>query len=156
MIRKHRREAEMALHGVSVQHNFETAHRLWTVPGKCQNLHGHSWKVEIMVEWTQLDARGMVIEYGELKKLFRGWIDTHFDHGTLLDGQDPLFHVFRGHDLKVYAFNGNPTVERVAAEIAEVVTEDILPQVTNGAQVRLAGVTVSETATNSAFWAPLP
>lgn len=149
------RESALQLHAISIKHNFETAHRLYTVPGKCQNLHGHSWIVEATIEWTQLDSRGMVIEYGELKKLFRTWIDTRLDHGTMLNSEDPLIQVFRDHGMRHYTFDGNPTVENVAQEIAIVLMDEILPQCENGDKVQLTSVTVSETATNSAHWACL-
>jgi len=141
-----------AAHGICVSHNFETAHRLFTVPGKCQNLHGHSWQVELTIVGAGLDGREMLIEYGELKRSFRGWIDDNLDHGAMLHVGDPLLPVFKELGMKYYPFDSNPTVEAVAAEIAEVVGEQILPFCENGENCRLVAVKVKETSTNAACW----
>ena len=51
---------------VGVRHNFETAHRLPFLGGKCVNLHGHSWQVQ--VEVTAPDTRhGVLVDFGALK-----------------------------------------------------------------------------------------
>ncbi len=46
---------------------FAAAHRLRNFQGKCEQLHGHNWKVEVHVRATQLDSTGLVRDFGEIK-----------------------------------------------------------------------------------------
>jgi 6-pyruvoyltetrahydropterin/6-carboxytetrahydropterin synthase len=64
-------------HLVTIRHNFETAHRLPHLPGKCQSLHGHSWWAEVTVAASELSRGGLVVEFGALKKEVAG--DILFD-----------------------------------------------------------------------------
>src|SRR5882724_4774505 len=79
---------------VTVSHNFETAHRLPFLGGKCQNLHGHSWEVEVGLAnpafLSGINEHGISIEYGLAKKVIRSWIDDKLDHGTMLGTDDAL------------------------------------------------------------------
>jgi len=60
---------------------FESAHRLPGHP-KCGNLHGHSYKVEVVVESEQLNEQGFVIDFGVLSKIVKG----SYDHsGTVIN-----------------------------------------------------------------------
>jgi 6-pyruvoyltetrahydropterin/6-carboxytetrahydropterin synthase len=104
---------------VGIEHNFETAHRLPFLGGKCANLHGHSWKVRIFFCAWQLDegmnAEGISTEYGLLKQDVRGWIDDKLDHGCMLGVKDPLLPVLLAEDSKVFAF-GDVGFLHIAAE----------------------------------------
>lgn len=141
------------MRGVSVRHNFETAHRLPHLgrDSKCFNLHGHSWNVEITVVAPELDERGMIVEFGDFKRLVRGWIDARLDHGTMLGAEDPLLPVLVNEGCKTYTFPEWPTVEEVAREIAEQ-TQKILWSVLTAPDTKVLRVTVTETAVNSAMW----
>lgn len=46
---------------------FAAAHRLRNFQGKCEQLHGHNWKVEVFVRADQLDSAGLVRDFGEIK-----------------------------------------------------------------------------------------
>jgi 6-pyruvoyl tetrahydropterin synthase/QueD family protein len=74
---------------VTVRHNFETAHRLPRLGGKCTNLHGHSWWVEVTFEGTP-SRDGVIADFGALKHALRAWVDGHLDHGAMLGVGDPL------------------------------------------------------------------
>lgn len=60
---------------------FAAAHRLRDFKGKCENLHGHNWKVEVFMKAHQLDSAGLVRDFGEIKavthELLNG-LDHHF------------------------------------------------------------------------------
>ncbi|MFS8102301.1 6-carboxytetrahydropterin synthase [Lentzea alba] len=154
----------MTAYSVSVRHNFETAHRLPHLAGKCVNLHGHSWWMEAKVSAPALHA-GAVVEFGALKARVREWIDTHLDHGAMLGADDPLVDVLTEHKSKVYRFGAanpegaehlaeglaHPTVEAVAELIARVV-DDALRDLPSAPGARVAEVTVRETHVNSASW----
>lgn len=116
---------------VTVRHNFETAHRLPELGGKCVNLHGHSWWVEVSVTSVQVERMsgdsGVVCEFGELKRELRAWIDTHLDHATMLGTNDPMAQVLVDHGLKVFQFGQWiaedlpwPTVEATATLLSRV------------------------------------
>ncbi|MFZ4160457.1 6-pyruvoyl trahydropterin synthase family protein [Streptomyces griseoincarnatus] len=142
-------------HTVTVSHNFETAHRLPHLSGKCENLHGHSWWAEITVTAPAL-AAGTVVEFGEFKKLIRQWIDTHLDHGTMLGPGDPLLPVLRAEGCKVYEVEGWPTVENVAALLAGTASR-ALDHLVRAPGAYVSRVRVTETHVNAATWeAPCP
>jgi 6-pyruvoyltetrahydropterin/6-carboxytetrahydropterin synthase len=48
---------------------FAAAHRLRNFQGKCEQLHGHNWKVEVLVQAAQLDSAGLVRDFGEVKAI---------------------------------------------------------------------------------------
>ncbi len=137
-------------HAVAVRHNFESAHRLLNIPGKCRSLHGHSWWAEITVEAPATDS-GLVVEIGAFKKAVREWIDEHLDHGTMLGPEDPLGPVLRSYHCKVYDVPGWPTVENVAALLADVAAK-ALAGLDAAPGARVSSVRVDETRVNSAMW----
>lgn len=137
---------------VTVKHWFEAAHRLPHIPGKCVSLHGHSWHVEISAEAPGLQD-GMVLDFGSFKRAVRDWIDLHLDHGTMLGPEDPLLPILAEHHCKTYTVPGWPTVENVAALIADR-AQQILG---GGFQVlapgtRITRVHLAETHVNAATW----
>lgn len=93
---------------IGVEHNFETAHRLPFLGGKCENLHGHSWKVKIhflnLAYESGMNSQGISAEYGLLKEIVRGWIDDKLDHGCMLGGKDSLLPALLDDNSKVYVF----------------------------------------------------
>jgi len=67
---------------VVVREHFDAAHFLRDYQGKCAQLHGHRWDVEISVEGTQLDQVGMLIDFGDIKKAVACSLDK-LDHQLL-------------------------------------------------------------------------
>ena len=63
---------------------FEAAHKLPDHKGKCKNLHGHGYKLEIEVT-SKLESNGMIVDFGDLKKKVEASIINLFDHGYLND-----------------------------------------------------------------------
>ena len=59
------------MHRVELRHHFETAHRLSTPgsPVKCRSIHGHSWWVTVTLEGPDLDADGMLVEFGAVREV---------------------------------------------------------------------------------------
>lgn len=138
------------MHAITVSHNFETAHRLPHLPGKCQSLHGHSWYAHITVTAPAL-AAGTIVEFGAFKAGVREWIDRCLDHGTMLGPDDPLIPVLAAHGCKVHEVPGWPTVENVAAMLAAR-TDKILRTITRAPGATVTCVRVTETAVNEAAW----
>ncbi|MDT0377244.1 6-carboxytetrahydropterin synthase [Streptomyces sp. DSM 42041] len=135
---------------VAVRHNFETAHRLPHLPGKCVSLHGHSWWTEVTVMAPETED-GLVVEFGPFKAALRQWIDFRLDHGVMLGPDDPLLPVLREHDCKVYEVPGWPTVENVAAMLA-VAASSALEGLQCAPGAIVARVHVAETHVNAATW----
>ena len=140
-------------HAITVAHTFETGHRLPHLTGKCENLHGHSWRAEVTVTSDELD-QGTVVEFGAFKAALREWIDVNLDHGLMLGIDDPLTDLLAPYG-KVYRFvrtTGDwPTVENVAALIAARATA-ILATIPHARGAYVSSVAVNETAVNTATW----
>lgn len=149
------------MHTVLVRHNFETAHRLPYLGGKCANLHGHSWWAELVVGCRALGSTQTVVEFGALKKSMRQWIDSHLDHGAMLGVDDPLTTVLAELGSKVFVFGVDwkgsawPTVEAVAMMIgnqaASWIDQAIEPARTPS-DLAVVRTRVTETHVNSAEW----
>ncbi len=56
------------MYELKIKTHFAAAHRLSMVGEKCENLHGHNWRIEVCVVGTELDAGGVLIDFGILKK----------------------------------------------------------------------------------------
>ena len=140
---------------VKIRHNFETAHRLPHLVGKCQNLHGHSWWIEITVA-GDAGVDGIVVEFGAFKARIREWIDLHLDHGAMLGREDELAHALAAASSKVFLFGVDepslglawPTVENVAALLWRMTERCIRSE--GWAGVSVTRVRVDETHVNAA------
>jgi len=75
---------------------FEAAHRLPSHPGKCRELHGHSYKLFVKVESAVDEASGMVLDFSDLKAIVSDCVVSRLDHVYVNDLID------------------NPTAERMA------------------------------------------
>lgn len=142
---------------ITVRHNIEVAHRLYLLPGKCENIHGHSMWVELTL-FGELDKNGILagLDFGDVKKEFRHYLDSTFDHRLLLNEQDPWAQLVRhmpgdqplSNDVHYKRLPGlqpisigDPTTENLARIIAHWgATQFNLP----------TDVVVHETAVNSA------
>ncbi|MDX5437824.1 MAG: 6-carboxytetrahydropterin synthase [Pontibacter sp.] len=77
------------------QFTFETAHALLHYDGPCRRIHGHSYKLEVTVIGTPLvnqehPKNGMVMDFGDLKRLVQEHVVQHFDHALILPEGTPL------------------------------------------------------------------
>jgi len=120
---------------VSVEEAFSAGHALRGYRGKCENTHGHNYRVQIVIEGPSLDSIGLLYDFTHLKRVIRGILEG-VDHKYLND-QAP-FDVI------------NPSAENLAKFFYEETSKhmDAMPE---GA--RLARVTIWETDTTSAtYW----
>ena len=69
---------------VSKKLSFDAAHFLPNYEGKCKDVHGHTWKVEVACSGDLREDTGMVVDFKELKK-FLEWVEDRFDHKLLND-----------------------------------------------------------------------
>jgi len=94
---------------------FDAAHRLLeSFTRKCRSLHGHTYKVKLSLQADQLDANGMVIDFGELKP-FKDYLKQHFDHAVLLQQGDPLIKPLTLEKQKITVLEKAPTSEILAS-----------------------------------------
>ena len=102
--------------------DFCYGHRLINHEGVCRHLHGHNAMVEIDITAETLDARDMVVDFADIKRAVKAWIDRELDHKMILREDDPLVEVLRAQGEPVYTIESNPTAERLAKLIFETAT----------------------------------
>mgnify|MGYP000990151617 CR=1 FL=1 len=102
------------MYRVTREIHFCYGHRLLNYEGKCRHLHGHNGKVEITLESSQLDSRGMLVDFSEIKLLVQNWIDEVLDHNLLLCRDDPLLPILQERGERVFVMEDNPTAENIA------------------------------------------
>ena len=84
---------------VAVEQGFASAHALRNYKGRCENVHGHNWKVRVVIEGEKLDQTGMLVDFLDVKSLM-GEILDRIDHQFL--NEIPPFDVV------------NPSAENIA------------------------------------------
>lgn len=99
--------------------HFCYGHRLLNYDGKCRHLHGHNGQVEIELEGETLDDRGMLTDFGEIKKVMKTWIDDHLDHRMILRRDDPAVAPLQAQNEPLFLIDENPTAEAIARLIFE-------------------------------------
>ena len=102
------------MYSVTKRIDFCYGHRLLDYDGICKHLHGHNAVAEIEVRTDALYHRDMVCDFGDIKRLVKGWIDRELDHRMLLRHDDPLVKPLQKLGEPVYLLDSNPTVERIA------------------------------------------
>jgi 6-pyruvoyltetrahydropterin/6-carboxytetrahydropterin synthase len=110
---------------LSIKTRFAAAHQLRMVGEKCENLHGHNWKIEVFVIGESLDDAGVLIDFGILKKQVAAVIDT-LDHKYL-------------NELDFFPEGVQPSSENIAVYIATA----LAPRLTDYG-IRVARVTAWE------------
>jgi len=113
--------------------DFCYGHRLRNYEGKCKFLHGHNGRVEIDLTSDQLDERGMVLDFNDVKREIKGWLDDALDHKMLLREDDPFIETLKTAGEPYYVMKENPTAEAIAKLIFEHAERAKLPV----AEVRL-------------------
>jgi 6-pyruvoyltetrahydropterin/6-carboxytetrahydropterin synthase len=87
-----------------IETHFAAAHQLKMVAKKCESLHGHNWKIEVVVGGSALNDAGVLIDFGELKGHVRD-IMARLDHKYL-------------NDLDMFDDKNPPSSENIAKYIA--------------------------------------
>ncbi len=76
--------AGQGFYEVKIISNFAAAHQLRNFRGRCENLHGHNWKIEVIVRGTALEDSGILVDFGEVKQSTRDLL-AQVDHCYLND-----------------------------------------------------------------------
>lgn len=139
---------------ITKQFTFETGHALYGYDGKCRNVHGHSYKLSVTVIGVPIKDSdnvklGMVIDFGDLKKIVKEEVVDPFDHATVFNKNTPHIELAkelqdRGH--KVILANYQPTSENMVIDFAAKISAR-LPQ-----NIELHSIKLRETETAYAEW----
>lgn len=116
---------------VSKEFTFDAAHHLHHYEGKCKNLHGHTYRVILGLS-GYTDERGLMIDFGDIKEIWKQKIEIHLDHRYLNETLPPM----------------NTTAENIVVWIYEKLTEALLDEGYNGACVEF--IRLYETPTSYA------
>jgi len=138
---------------VTKEFNFEIAHALWNYDGPCANIHGHSYRMFVtVIGEPKLDnnnpKNGMVIDFGDLKKIINEQIVHPMDHAIILNklSVDSLncldSQMFKKQEIVDY----QPTCENMVIDFVERIKKH-LP-----ARLILHSLKLHETATSFAEW----
>ena len=119
---------------VSAEETFSAGHALRGYKGKCENVHGHNYRVRVTLAGEQLDANGLLIDFVEIKRAMREVIEK-LDHKLLNDV--PPFDTL------------NPSAENMARYFFDEVSRELA-----SAPARVAEVKLWETETATATYRP--
>ena len=110
--------------------DFCYGHRLLDYDGICKHPHGHNAIVEVDVRTDNLDSRNMVVDFSDIKRIVKGWIDRELDHKMILRHDDPLVKPLQELGEPIYIVDSNPTVEHIAKLIFDHARKAGIPVVT--------------------------
>ena len=124
------------MYEISVDETFAAAHNLRDYHGKCEDLHGHNYKVRVTLAGVELDATGLLYDFVHLKQVIQGVIRS-LDHKYL-------------NELKPFD-ELNPSAENIARHIYEQAAKQ-MRETANGAAI--SSITVWESDVTAATYRP--
>ncbi|MEJ2007920.1 MAG: 6-carboxytetrahydropterin synthase QueD [Acidobacteriota bacterium] len=119
---------------VSVEYSFAAGHALRGYKGKCENVHGHNYKVRVTVQGEKLNSIGLLMDFADLRAAVKGLVEQ-FDHHFLND-LEPFKEL-------------NPSAENLACYLGTELQQRIKDH-----GLGVSAVTVWETDTTSASYRP--
>lgn len=129
--------------------SFDSAHFLHGYNGKCANIHGHRWTVEVLIMGGELqesgEKRGMLIDFGDLKKAVRSLADD-FDHALIYEKnslKSATVQALESENFRLIEVPFRPTAENFARHFYELLSAQGL---------EIKSVTVYETPDNCAVY----
>lgn len=139
---------------ITKQFSFETGHALYGYDGKCKNVHGHSYKLSVTVIGQPITDNtnvkfGMVIDFGDLKKIVKEEIVNVFDHATVFNKNTPHVELAkelkdRGHNVLLVDYQ--PTSEMMVIDFSKKISKR-LPE-----HIKLHSLKLQETDSSFAEW----
>ena len=138
---------------ITKEFKFEMAHALKGYDGLCRNIHGHSYELLVTIlgkpiSDTNSPKLGMVMDFGDLKKIVRSTIVDVYDHALVLNKNYPedLTNKLSENFEKIIIVDYQPTSELMIADFAEKIMAE-LPS-----HVSLKYLLLRETVTSYAEW----
>ncbi len=133
----------MELTKISKEYKWEMGHRLPNHSGACKNIHGHSYRMLIMLEGTIKDD-GMLIDFYDLDKVIKPLIKD-LDHAFMCNNEDAeLLDFLKKTGSKMYLTNYLSTVENISGNLCKIIGDNIKRMPECGNIIKLA-VRVYET-----------
>ncbi len=136
---------------ITKEFSFEMSHLLKYHQGGCRNIHGHSYKLFVTIigkpcETKDSPQKGMLIDFGELKRIIHRLIVEPLDHGLMVSED-----AYNGSFLETYTGKlilkpYEPTCENLVSDFSRVIEKE-LPN-----HVRLHSIKLYETATSYTEW----
>jgi 6-pyruvoyltetrahydropterin/6-carboxytetrahydropterin synthase len=133
--------------------HFDMAHVLLNYPGKCKNIHGHTYKLEVTVKGVPCNEetspkKGMLIDFSDFKNLIQNEIITIWDHALMIHcNSDPvLLNALKNNYEKIIVVPFQPTTENMICELSSIIKK-ILP-----ADLQLFSLRLYETEKSFAEW----
>lgn len=143
----------MAKIRVTKFYDFEMAHALWNYDGICKNIHGHSYKLFVTVMGEPINdpndvKNGMVIDFGDLKRIVKNNIVDQLDHSLVINKRAPHIKLLELNEMyeRHFVFDFQPTCENLVIWIVN----EIKPKLPKS--IILKNVKLYETASSYAEW----
>lgn len=143
----------MAAIRITKEFRFEMAHALMGYDGPCRNIHGHSYELKVTVKGEPIVGKdhpkqGMVMDFGDLKRIVRSEIIDIFDHALVLnqDMDQQAIRLLDQNFEKIILLHYQPTSELMVTDFAARIRSR-LP-----AGIELVSLLLRETATSYAEW----
>ncbi len=138
---------------ITKEFQFEMAHALWNYDGKCKNIHGHTYKLFVSVIGEPIydpksPKNGMVMDFGDLKKIIKKHIFDKHDHFVAVNANSPHADIkFEEYDIQqIQRKNYQPTCENMVIEFVDIIKSQ-LPET-----VELKMLRLYETQNSFAEW----
>ena len=111
---------------ITKEFDFEAAHALDGYDGKCQDIHGHNYKLSLTfigfpIRNKSLSTNGMVVDFGDIKDFLNKKIKPLFDHRLILR-KDTRFLGLEQKNERIRYVDYQPTTENMLLEIVEIVS----------------------------------
>ena len=137
------------MYTLKVEHSFDSAHFLYGYEGKCRNIHGHRWKVEVEIKAENLlkngQLRGMVVDFGDIKKDVKKLLD-YYDHALIIEKntlKPKTLEYLLDEEFKIIEIDFRPTAENFSYFFYKEIEQK---------GYNVGKITVNETPNNSATY----
>lgn len=136
---------------VTKEFSFEMAHALKHYTGKCENIHGHTYHLSVTVAGHVISSSGspydgMVIDFGDLKKIIQEKVLDAFDHALVINQEDSRRDLLNGLHTKLILTPYQPTSENLILYFVKRIKESLTPG------LMLHSVKLRETSSSFAEW----
>ena len=144
----------MSIIRITKKFRFEAAHALYGYDGKCKNIHGHNYNLFVTIIGSPVkdDSNvkyGMVMDFGDLKKIVNSEIVYKFDHSVIFNKNSPhkeLADELIKNSHKVILADYQPTIEEMVIDFSERISSK-LPS-----EIKLHCLKLEETETSYSEW----
>jgi 6-pyruvoyltetrahydropterin/6-carboxytetrahydropterin synthase len=138
---------------VTRKFHFEMAHALFEYDGICRNIHGHTYLLEVTITGDPKSEPGhpkdgMVMDFGQLKKLVKEKIVRQFDHALMVNALFPNDHIeaLKKGTERMIVVDFQPTTENLLLHFAEILQQAV------PSNVSLFSIRLHETSNSYAEW----